>query len=83
AQQGARVSLYYNGVDISRTGGAYQDLFDLERIEVVKGPQATLFGTASAVGAVNIISARPKAGTSAGIIASYGNYNRGQVLGFV
>ncbi|PMU86818.1 TonB-dependent receptor plug domain-containing protein, partial [Pseudomonas sp. GP01-A4] len=60
AQQGARVSLYYNGVDISRTRGAYQDLFDLERIEVVKGPQATLFGTASAVGAVNIISARPK-----------------------
>jgi iron complex outermembrane receptor protein len=83
AQQGARVSLYYNGVDISRTRGAYQDLFDLERIEVVKGPQATLFGTASAVGAVNIISARPKAGTSAGIIASYGNYNRGQVSGFV
>ncbi|MFA6122225.1 TonB-dependent receptor [Sphingomonas sp.] len=83
SQQGARVSLYYNGVDISRTRGAYQDLYDLERIEVVKGPQATLFGTASAVGAVNIISAQPKAGTSAGIIASYGNYNRGQVSGFV
>ena len=83
AQQGARVSLYYNGVDISRTRGAYQDLYDLERIEVVKGPQATLFGTASAVGAVNIISARPRAGTSAGFDASYGNYNRGQVAGFV
>lgn len=35
AQQGARVSLYYNGVDISRTRGAYRDLYDLERIEVV------------------------------------------------
>ncbi|WP_294204742.1 Plug domain-containing protein, partial [uncultured Sphingomonas sp.] len=44
AQQGARVTLYYNGVDISRTRGAYQDLYDIERIEVVKGPQATLFG---------------------------------------
>ncbi|TPG56209.1 TonB-dependent receptor [Sphingomonas glacialis] len=83
AQQGARVSIYYNGVDISRTRGAYQDTYDLERIEVVKGPQATLFGTASAVGAVNIISAQPRAGTSAGIIGSYGNYNRGQVSGFV
>ena len=83
AQQGARVSLYYNGVDISRTRGAYQDLYDLERIEVVKGPQATLFGTASAVGAVNIISAQPRAGTSAGLEGSYGNYNRGQVSGFV
>ncbi|WP_010183739.1 TonB-dependent receptor [Sphingomonas sp. PAMC 26605] len=83
AQQGARVSIYYNGVDISRTRGAYQDLYDLERIEVVKGPQATLFGTASAVGAVNIISAQPRAGTSAGLQGSYGNYNRGQVSGFV
>ena len=83
AQQGARVSLYYNGVDISRTRGAYQDLYDLERIEVVKGPQATLFGTASAVGAVNIISAKPRSGTSAGMEASYGNYNRGQVSGYI
>ena len=47
AQQGARVSLYYNGVDVSRTRGAYQDLYDLARIEVVKGPQATLFGGTS------------------------------------
>ncbi|WP_277971394.1 TonB-dependent receptor [Sphingomonas echinoides] len=83
SQQGARVSLYYNGVDISRTRGAYQDLYDLERIEVVKGPQATLFGTASAVGAVNMISAPARAGTSGQLIGTYGNYNRGQVSGFV
>jgi iron complex outermembrane receptor protein len=83
AQQGARVSLYYNGVDISRSRGAYQDLYDLERIEVVKGPQATLFGTASAVGAVSIISARPVAGASGGVTASYGNYDRTQVSGFL
>lgn len=83
SQQGARVSLYYNGIDISRTRGAYQDLYDLERIEVVKGPQATLFGTASAVGAVNLISAQPRAGTSAELTGSYGNYNRGQVSGFI
>jgi outer membrane receptor protein involved in Fe transport len=57
AQQGARVTLYYNGVDISRSRGSYQDIFDMERIEVVKGPQATLFGTASAVGAISLISA--------------------------
>ena len=38
SQQGARVTLYYNGIDISRSRGAYQDLYDLERIEVVKGP---------------------------------------------
>ena len=75
AQQGARVTLYYNGVDISRSRGAYQDLYDLERVEVVKGPQATLFGTAAAVGAVSIISAKPRAGFSDAITATYGNYN--------
>jgi outer membrane receptor protein involved in Fe transport len=83
AQQGARVTLYYNGIDISRSRGAYQDLFDLERIEVVKGPQATLFGTAAAVGAISVISAKPKPGLGAGVIASYGNYNRTQVSGFL
>ena len=83
AQQGARVTLYYNGVDISRSRGAWQDLYDLERIEVVKGPQATLFGTAAAVGAISLVSARPVAGTHAGVQASYGNYDRTQVSGFI
>jgi outer membrane receptor protein involved in Fe transport len=83
SQQGARVTLYYNGVDISRSRGAWQDLYDLERIEVVKGPQATLFGTAAAVGAISLISARPSAGSSAAINASYGNFDRTQVSGFV
>ncbi|MBW6528755.1 TonB-dependent receptor [Sphingomonas sp. RHCKR7] len=83
AQQGARVTLYYNGVDISRSRGAYQDLYDIERIEVVKGPQATLFGTAAAVGAVSIVSARPRPGTEAGVTASYGNYDRTQVSGYL
>lgn len=83
AQQGARITLYYNGIDISRSRGAYQDLYDLERIEVVKGPQATLFGTAAAVGAVSVISARPEAGFSSAINGSYGNYDRTQVSGFL
>ena len=59
AQQAARVTLYYNGTDISRSRGSYQAIYDIDRIEVIKGPQATLFGTASAVGAISIISARP------------------------
>ena len=83
SQQGARVTLYYNGVDISRSRGAYQDLYDLERIEVVKGPQATLFGTAAEVGAVSVISAKPRADTSAALTATYGNFNRTQVSGFL
>ncbi|MEG3082225.1 TonB-dependent receptor [Sphingomonas sp. PB2P12] len=83
SQQGARVTLYYNGIDISRSRGAYQDLFDLERIEVVKGPQATLFGTAAAVGAISVISAKPEPGVSGAINGSYGNLDRTQVSGFL
>ena len=75
AQQAARVTLYYNGVDISRSRGSYQDIYDVDRIEVIKGPQATLFGTASAVGAISIISARPQPGLSGELSGSYGNYN--------
>lgn len=76
AQESPRVTLYYNGVDISRSRGSYQDIYDIERIEVVKGPQATLFGTAAAIGAISIISARPREGFSGAISGSYGNFNQ-------
>ncbi|OYY67601.1 TonB-dependent receptor [Sphingomonas sp. 28-63-12] len=83
AQQAARVTLYYNGVDISRSRGSYQAIYDVDRIEVIKGPQATLFGTASAVGAISIVSARPKPGFSGQITAGYGNYDAYLASGFV
>lgn len=83
AQQGPRVTLYYNGVDISRSRGAYQGIYDLERVEVIKGPQATLFGTASAVGAISLTSARPKEGFSGALTGGYGNFDQRLVSGFV
>ena len=75
AQQGPRVSLYYNGVDISRSRGSYQGIYDLDRVEVIKGPQATLFGTASAIGAISMVSARPREGFSAELSGGYGNFD--------
>lgn len=83
AQQAPRVTLYYNGADISRSRGSYQAIYDVDRIEVIKGPQATLFGTASAVGAISIISARPKPGFAGEINASYGNFNAVGLGGFL
>ncbi len=83
SQQGPRVTLYYNGVDISRSRGSYQAIYDLERVEVIKGPQATLFGTASAVGAISLTSARPKPGFSGALTGGYGNYDQTLVSGFV
>ena len=83
AQESARVTVYYNGIDISRSRGVYQDLYDISRIEVIKGPQATLFGTAATIGAVSIISNRPEAGTSGALTAGYGNYNQYLLRGYL
>lgn len=83
AQQGPRVTLYYNGVDISRSRGSYQAIYDLERVEVIKGPQATLFGTASAVGAISLVSARPQEGFSASVTGGIGNYSQTLLGGYV
>jgi iron complex outermembrane recepter protein len=83
SQQGPRVTLYYNGVDISRSRGSYQAIYDLDRVEVIKGPQATLFGTASAVGAISLVSARPREGFSAEVTGGYGNFNQTLLSGYV
>ncbi len=83
AQEGPRVTLYYNGVDIARSRGSYQAIYDLERVEVIKGPQATLFGTASAVGAISLVSAKPREGFSGEVRGGYGNFNQTLVGGFI
>ena len=83
SQGSPAVTIYLNGVDVSRSRGSYFDLYDLERVEVVKGPQATLFGTAAAIGAVSVITAKPRPGLSGELRAAYGNYNQYKVDGFI
>ncbi|WP_373488857.1 TonB-dependent receptor [Blastomonas sp.] len=75
AQIAPRVTIYLNGIDVSRSRGSYFDLFDIDRIEVVKGPQATLFGTAATIGAISVITAKPEPGFKADFRGSYGNLN--------
>ncbi len=50
-----RVSIFQDGVSISKGEGSYVELFDIDRIEIAKGPQSTLFGRGALVGALNII----------------------------
>jgi len=83
SQGSPAVTIYLNGVDVSRSRGSYFDLFDIERVEVVKGPQATLFGTASAIGAVSVITNKPTSDFGGEIRAAYGNYNQRKVDGFI
>jgi iron complex outermembrane receptor protein len=53
------VSTVLDGVVLSRAGEAFSDLVDIDRIEVLRGPQGTLFGKNSSAGVVNIVSRRP------------------------
>ncbi len=53
------VAVFVDGVWAGRTGGVQTSFFDMERAEVVKGPQGTLFGRNAIAGAVSIITAKP------------------------
>ena len=82
-RQDARISIFQNGVAISRTPGSATELFDLERVEVLKGPQGTLFGRSAGAGAISLISRKPSALREAALTLGAGNYDRRHAAGFV
>ena len=75
------VGLYVDGIVLGRSSGAVFDLVDLERVEVLRGPQGTLYGRNTTGGAVNLISKRPSNDFRADFFASYGNLDAIQLKG--
>ncbi len=70
-----------NGVYISRPSGVGPIFFDLERVEVLKGPQGTLYGRNATGGAINLITRRPTQDLTSEVSVDIGNYNLRRVTG--
>ena len=80
------VGVFVDGVYRSRVGSALADLPKVERIEVLRGPQSTLFGKNASAGVINVVTAKPDlVGYSGSVGVTLGNYNqtiiRGDVTG--
>lgn len=78
------IAFNYDGVYVGRPTSTSGAFYDLERVEVLKGPQGTLYGRNATAGAVNVIPVRPKLGEFGGFAsASYGNYEAVTLQGAV
>ena len=69
------VALHVDGVYVARAEAQLTSLFDLDRVEVLRGPQGTLYGRNAVGGSINLITAKPTDYMSGYVRASYGNYN--------
>lgn len=70
-----RVAYHVDGVYVSRPAAALASFYDVERVEVLRGPQGTLYGRNATGGAVNVISASPTNSLSGYVDATYGSHN--------
>jgi iron complex outermembrane recepter protein len=77
------VAVFVDGVYRSRTGVGLTELGEVERIEVLRGPQGTLFGRNASAGLIHVITAGPKFDFGGHVEASYGNFNAIRLSGGV
>ena len=68
------VVVFVDEVYIGRSAGQDVDLFDLERVEVLRGPQGTLFGRNVVGGAISVTTSKPTADTRLALEGSFGNF---------
>ncbi len=77
------VAVFVDEVYLGRPGGASTDLFDLDRIEVLRGPQGTLYGKNVAGGAINFFTKKPQQEFEAKAGATIGDYQYYRLSGYV
>lgn len=75
------VAVYIDGVFRTRAAGGLSDYSDIERIEVLRGPQSTLFGKNSSAGVVSVVTQKPEFDWGGNIEGTLGNYNQQIVKG--
>jgi iron complex outermembrane recepter protein len=76
------VGVYIDGVFFPRATGALLDLLDIARVEVLRGPQGTLFGRNTIGGAISIVTARPTGEPGGQVEGTIGNYARREFKGY-
>jgi iron complex outermembrane receptor protein len=77
------VGLYIDGVYVPRTSGAILRVLDIDRIEVLRGPQGTLFGRNSTGGAIRIFSKQPTNDAEGYLRGTYGSFDRTDLTAMV
>ena len=77
------VGVYIDGVFRGRQGSALQDLVDIERVEVLRGPQSTIFGRNNSAGALSIVTKQPEFEFGGTFDATYGSEDLFRVRGSV
>ena len=75
------VGLYLDGVYIAKAQGSIFDIADLERVEILRGPQGTLYGRNALAGAVNLVTKKPSGEAGGMAEVTYGSFNELRLRG--